>query len=123
MLRVDDTAPPDFLHPGSGPPLKRGTYSHDVIMNRALSFIDAQSRSDAPFFAYLPVTIPHASLSAPDSAFAPYVAADGSSIFDETPFPGDYTEQPMPNADYAAMVTYRDQGGTNSRPSGVAGRR
>jgi len=109
--RVNDTSTPDFPHPGSGPPLERGTYSHDAIMERALSFIDAQSRADAPFFAYLPVTIPHASVVAPDSAFAPYLDADGTSIFDETPFPGDhYTEQPRPKAAYAAMVTHLDRG-------------
>ena len=109
--RVDDTAPPDFLHPGSGPPLERGTHSHDAIMKEALQFIGAQSQSESPFFAYLPVTIPHASLSAPEAAFEPYTDAEGNSIFDEQPFPGDhYTEQPMPKAAYAAMVTHLDQG-------------
>ena len=109
--RVNDTSTPDFPHPGSGPPLERGTYSHDAIMERALSFIDEQAESDRPFFAYLPITIPHASVVAPDSAFAPYLDADGNSIFDEEPFPGDhYTEQPMPKAAYAAMVTHMDRG-------------
>jgi len=109
--RVEDTSTPDFPHPGSGPPLERGTYSHDAIMEQALSFVDAQAQSDSPFFAYLPITIPHASVVAPDSAFAPYLDADGNSIFDEEPFPGDhYTEQPMPKAAYAAMVTHMDRG-------------
>jgi len=109
--RVNDTSTPDFPHPGAGPPLERGTYSHDAILERALSFIGTQARADAPFFAYLPVTIPHASVVAPDSAFAPYLDEDGNSIFDETPFPGDhYTEQPRPKAAYAAMVTHLDRG-------------
>ncbi len=109
--RVNDTSTPDFPHPGSGPPRERGTYSHDAIMDRALSFIGEQAQADSPFFAYLPVTIPHASLSAPDSAFRPYLDDEGNSIFDEEPFPGDhYTEQPMPKAAYAAMVTHLDRG-------------
>jgi arylsulfatase A-like enzyme len=108
---VDDSSSPNFPHPGSGPPQERGTYSHDAIMERALSFIDEQAQADAPFFAYLPVTIPHASLSVPEAALEPYLDADGNSIFDEKPFPGDhYTEQPMPKAAYAAMVTHLDRG-------------
>lgn len=98
-------------HPGSGPPIERGTYSHDAIMDRALSFIDAQSQTEQPFFAYLPVTIPHAALSVPEAALEPYTDDDGNSIFDETPHTGGhYTDQPMPKATYAAMVTYLDQG-------------
>ncbi|PQJ34510.1 hypothetical protein BSZ35_07790 [Salinibacter sp. 10B] len=108
---VDDSAPPNFQHPGSGPPLRRATYSHDAIIEQALSFIDTHSQSDSPFFAYLPVTIPHASLSVPDDALAPYLNADGNSVFDETPFSGNhYTAQPTPKAAYAAMISRLDQG-------------
>ncbi len=108
--KAKDTSTPDFPHPGSGPPLQRGTYSHDAIMERALSFVDTQSQSDNPFFAYLPVTIPHASLSVPKDALAPYLNADGNSVFDETPFPGNhYTVQPTPKAAYAAMISRLDQ--------------
>lgn len=109
--KVDDTAPKDFQHPGSGAPLERGTYSHDAIMERALSFIEAQSEREDPFFAFLPVTIPHASLSVPEEALKTYLDADGNSVFDEQPHTGGhYTEQPMPKAAYAAMVTRLDQG-------------
>lgn len=108
--RVEDTSSPDFPHPGSGPPIERGTYSHDAIMDRALSFIEEESRREAPFFAYLPVTIPHASVVAPKDAFTPYTNDDGSSIFDETPHTGGhYTDQPMPKAAYASMVTRLDR--------------
>lgn len=107
---VDDTAPKDFQHPGSGPPIERGTYSHDAIMEEALEFIET-SAGDQPFFAYVPVTIPHASLSVPDSALDPYNDEAGNSIFDETPHEGGhYTDQPMPKAAYAAMVTHLDRG-------------
>ena len=98
-------------HPGSGPPIERGTYSHDAIMDRALSFIAESAGGQQPFFAYLPVTIPHASVVAPEEAFAPYLDDDGNSIFDETPHvAGHYTSQPMPKAAYAAMVSRLDQG-------------
>jgi arylsulfatase A-like enzyme len=108
---VQDTSTPDFPHPGAGPPLRRGTYSHDAIMEQALSFVDEQSQRDPPFFAYLPVTIPHASISVPEDALAPYLNADGNSVFEETPFPGGhYTAQPTPKAAYAAMVSRLDQG-------------
>lgn len=106
--KVDDN--PE-RHPGSGPPLRRGTYSHDAIMERALSFIEAQSQSEQPFFAYLPVTIPHASISVPEEALAPYTDENGNSIFDEEPHTGGhYTDQPMPKAAYAAMVSRLDEG-------------
>lgn len=97
-------------HPGSGPPIERETYSHDAIMEEALQFIET-SADGKPFFAYLPVTIPHASLSVPKAALDPYTNAEGNSIFDETPHDGGhYTDQPMPKATYAAMVTHLDRG-------------
>jgi arylsulfatase A-like enzyme len=97
-------------HPGSGPPVERGTYSHDAIMDRALSFIE-ESAGQQPFFAFLPVTIPHASVVAPEEAFAPYLDDEGNSLFEETPHvAGHYTSQPMPKAAYAAMVSHLDQG-------------
>ena len=108
--KVGDTSWFSFPHPGAGPPTERGTYSHDAITERALSFIETESRADQPFFAYLPVTIPHASLTVPDSALAPYTDAEGNSIFEETPHEGKhYTDQPMPKAAYAAMVTRLDR--------------
>ena len=96
-------------HPGSGPPTQRGTYSHDAIMERALSFIEQSAEQEQPFFAYLPATIPHAALTVPERALAPYTDADGNSIFEETPFEGGhYTAQPMPKAAYAAMISHLD---------------
>jgi arylsulfatase A-like enzyme len=107
---VRDTSTPNFPHPGAGPPIRRGTYSHDAIMERALSFIGTQSQTDQPFFAYVPVTIPHASLSVPRSALDPYTDEEGNSIFEEVPHEGEhYTDQPMPKAAYAAMVTHLDR--------------
>lgn len=83
-------------------------YSHELIVERALSFIDRNR--EEPFFLYLPVTIPHASLALPDSSLAPYLDEEGESIFPETPYPGDgYAAQPMPHAAYAGMVSRLDR--------------
>jgi arylsulfatase A-like enzyme len=46
------------------------TYTHDLIMDRALRFI--RENKDRPFFCYLPVTIPHAALHVPDEYAAPF---------------------------------------------------
>ncbi|MFH5884949.1 arylsulfatase [Halalkalibaculum sp. DA3122] len=106
---VRDTSRPGFEHPGSGPPVKRGTYSQDAIMEEALSFVERQAVEDQPFFAYLPLNIPHASLTLPESALEPYLDEEGNSIFKEEPFEGGhYAAQPMPRATYAAMITLLD---------------
>jgi len=107
--KVKDTSTPDFQHPGSGPPIKKSVYSQDAIMEEALTFIDEQANEEQPFFAYLPLNLPHASLAVPERALKPYIDEEGNSIFEEKPFPGGgYTEQPMPRATYAAMVTLFD---------------
>jgi arylsulfatase A-like enzyme len=95
-------------HPGAGPALVRGLYSHDAIADEALDFIE-RHRSE-PFFLYVPFTIPHAELQAPDSAMQPYLDANGRSIFPERPFAeSGYGAQAMPHAAYAAMVTRMDR--------------
>src|SRR5690606_39048278 len=84
---------------GAGRALEKGEYSHDRIATEALEFID--EHRDGPFFLYVPFTIPHAELAAPEDAFEPYLDANGNSIFPETPFPGEhYGPQPMPHAAY-----------------------
>ena len=95
--------------PRAGHPVRRAVYSHDRIAEEALGFI--QENQDRRFFAYLPVTIPHASVVAPEEALAPYTDAGGTSIFEETPYPPDrhYSPQPMPKATYAAMVSHLDE--------------
>jgi len=100
--------PDDFSGPGAGQPIQRALYSHDVIANEALAFID--QHRDEPFFLYVPFTIPHAELLVPDDAMEPYLDETGNSIFPEEPFPGGhYSAQPMPRATYAAMVTRMDR--------------
>lgn len=46
------------------------TYAHDVIMEQALDFI--RDSKDAPFFCFLPVTIPHAAMHVPEPYAAPF---------------------------------------------------
>jgi arylsulfatase A len=88
--------------------ITKGEHSHDRIASEALSFID-RHRAE-PFFLYLAITLPHADIDAPADAFAPYLDAEGRSIFPETPFPGArYSPQPMPHAAFAAMVTRMDR--------------
>lgn len=46
------------------------TYSADLIMDHALQFI--RDNKDRPFFCYLPITIPHASMHVPEEYVAPF---------------------------------------------------
>ncbi len=78
-------------------------YSHDLIAEAALDFLRKQK--DTPFFLYLPFTIPHASLEVPEDSLKEY-----RGRFAETPYKGEhYTDQPTPNAAFAAMVSRLDR--------------
>jgi len=46
------------------------TYAHDLIMARALEWID--KHHEEPFFCFLPVTIPHAAMHVPEKYAAPF---------------------------------------------------
>lgn len=106
---VDDT--PSWAgtqNPGSGKPIERGQYSADVIHNEAMRFID--DNHERPFLLFYPTQIPHASITVPDESLQLYLDEDGNSIFDEEINNyRHYTEQPMPKAAYAAMVTHLDK--------------
>ena len=106
---VDDTpAWEGFEHPGSGKPIERAQYSADVIHEEAMRFLE--ENHERPFFLFYPTQIPHASLTVPDETLQLYLDDDGNSIFEEEIHNfGHYTEQPMPKAAYAAMVTHLDQ--------------
>lgn len=83
--------------------LDKKVYSHDLIMEKALSFIE--QNAEQPFFLYLSPTIPHADLILPDNQLGEY---DGKFV--ETPFKGGgYVAQPKPRATFAAMVTRLDR--------------
>ena len=87
----------------------RGTYSHDVIADRALEFIERNK--DLPFFCYVPFTIPHAEYVAPDDE----IYAGYSGQFEEVELaenpnrPGRLIRPQEPHATLAAMITRLDR--------------
>ena len=85
---------------------KKTQYSADVILEKGLDFIRANK--DRPFFCYLPTTLPHAELAAPEETLKLY-----SGKFPEEPFlnprPG-YAAPREPKATLAAMITHMDKG-------------
>lgn len=87
----------------------RGTYSHDIIADRALRFIE--TNKDGPFFCYTPFTIPHAEYAAPDDE----IFADYSGRFEEIELPenrnrpGRLIHPEQPHATLAAMITRLDR--------------
>lgn len=90
---------------GSG----RGTYSHDVIADRALEFITRNK--DQPFFCYVPFTIPHAEYVVPeDEIYAQYAGTFEELELSENPNrPGRLIRPPEPHATLAAMITRMDR--------------
>jgi len=84
---------------GAGWARTRAEYSHDVIVDAALRWVD-ENRA-RPFFLYLAVTIPHANNEAR--------AATGDG--QEVPDYGEYASEPWPNPDkgQAAMISRLDR--------------
>ncbi len=82
---------------------KGNVYAPEKMTEKALGFID--KHKDQPFFLYLPYTIPHVSLQAPDAYIQQYVGT-----FEEQPYYGDkgYAPAKYPYSTYAAMITYLD---------------
>lgn len=79
-------------------------YTHDLIFDRALEFVRTNGRR--PFFCFLPVTIPHAAMEAPEEARAPF--RKQFARFDETVGKYAGSEVTNPIASFAAMVTRLD---------------
>jgi arylsulfatase A-like enzyme len=79
-------------------------YAVDRLADKALRFIT--QHKNEPFFLYLPFTIPHVSLQAPDEVIKPYIG-----MFNEQPYYGEagYTPTKYPLSTYAGMVTYLDK--------------
>ena len=87
----------------------RGTYSHDVIADRALEFI--KRNTERPFFCYVPFTIPHAEYVVPeDEIYAQYAGTFEEVELSENPNrPGRLIRPPEPHATLAAMITRMDR--------------
>ena len=101
LIRDTEREPLDNVVPrpgkqGQGVASEKKTYSHDLIMEEALRFVD--QNHDKPFFLYLPVTIPHANNEAGDAGM-------------EVPGLGIYADRdwPEPEKGRAAMITYLDR--------------
>jgi arylsulfatase A-like enzyme len=84
---------------GAGYARVKAEYSHDVIMEKALAWLERNRRD--PFFLYLAVTLPHANNEA--------TRATGNG--QEVPDDGDYAKEPWtaPNKGQAAMISRLDR--------------
>jgi len=78
---------------------QQGAYSHDLIMEEALKFIDKNAQK--PFFLYLALTIPHANNEMGRAT------GDGMQVPSDEP----YSDKPWPQTEksFAAMVTLMDK--------------
>jgi len=87
----------------------RGTYSHDVIADRALEFIE--KNKDQPFFCYVPFTIPHAEYVVPDDEiYAQYAGRfEEVELAENRNRPKRLIRPPEPHATLAAMITRMDR--------------
>ncbi|MEC5128219.1 arylsulfatase [Verrucomicrobiales bacterium BCK34] len=59
--------PSTYVDNGEEIALESGTYLHDIIMDRALGFIEENGKSGTPFFCYIPTAVPHAAMHAPEA--------------------------------------------------------
>ena len=83
---------------------KHARYVEDDIHKQALNFI--RQNKDKNFFCYIPYTLPHVELAAPESAVKPYLGKFPEKPFQD-PRPG-YLGSDTPFATFAGMVTYLD---------------
>jgi arylsulfatase A-like enzyme len=98
--------PNHLWHNRSKVQLNGKTYSHDLIMNAALDFI--HTNKDRPFFCYVPVTIPHASMHAPKELHDKYRYLYPQFESEIGRYSGPEVENPV--AAFAAMVEHLDNG-------------
>jgi arylsulfatase A len=90
---------PEVVGPYTG-----NDYAVDKMTDKARQFI--RQNKDKPFFLYLPYTLPHKALQAPDAAVREYIKK-----LNEKPYYGEsgsYAPTLYPASTYAAMVTYLD---------------
>lgn len=82
---------------------KGNEYAPGKITEKAIGFIEKNKQT--PFFLYLPYTLPHLSLQAPDEYVKQYIGK-----FNEQPYYGKngYASTKYPLSTYAAMITYLD---------------
>jgi len=99
---------PDYLyHNDKRVNLDGKTYSHALIMERALDFI--RRHKDSPFFCFMPVTIPHAAMQAPEEYVAPFRKTFAEFENKVGRYEGVAAETRNPVAAFAGMMTVLDQ--------------
>ncbi|MEW4567418.1 arylsulfatase [Tautonia sp. JC769] len=81
-------------------------HAQERFSEEALRFVE--EHRDRPFFLYLPFTIPHVSIQAPEEWIARYRGTLGDDPGWINESPRGYTSHPTPHAGYAAMVSYLD---------------
>ena len=95
---------PDYLYENETKVPLNGQYSHYVIMQKGLEYIE--KNADKPFFGYFAITPPHADLDIPD-------LGQFNNKFPEKPYINNrnsgYKTQLQPKAAYAAMVSEIDK--------------
>ena len=105
QLEAHNYYPPRLHDNGVQIDLDGKTYSHDLIVDKALEFIRANK--DKPFFCYMPVTIPHAAMQVPE----PYMTPWRKKFPQFENVKGRYTYKTVvrnPVAAFPAMVTRLD---------------
>ena len=78
-------------------------YAAAKVTEKAVKFIEREKRG--PFFLYIPYTLPHLALQAPEDYMKRYIGQ-----FSEQPYYGNtgYSPSKHPRSTYAAMITYLD---------------
>ena len=79
-------------------------YAPEKMTEKALAFLKKNQKN--PFFLYLPYTLPHLSLQAPDAYVKKYVGQ-----FEESAYYGEkgYAATKYPRSTYAAMISFLDE--------------
>ena len=87
-------------------PLDGETYTATMIMDEALQFV--RDNQSGPFFAFLPLTIPHAAMHAPDEYTAPWRKKFPQFEDRIGKYKGPQVKNPI--AAFAGMMTLMDDG-------------
>lgn len=95
-----------FPFPGNITEETKGKYSHDVIIERALGFVQKNASSRTPFFLYLAPTIPHYELTVPEDSKEQYLDLG----WEKRPMKkGHYYNDAEGNTTYAGMISRLDR--------------
>jgi len=94
---LKNEVPPGATEFGSGVATKKAEYSHDLIFEQAMGYLNSPKSTVGPFFLYLAFTTPHANNEAGKA---------GMEVPDYGPYAR--TDWPEPQKGHAAMITRMD---------------